>query len=153
MKLQNYEVKNENIRQAFEKLKAEHPEKLQRRLNLSWSNWGFGLEPLQDSCKRLKDAGIDYIELHGNHYGPDLGYDVNETKKILSDYGLKCSGVCGMFSADNDLASNRPMQRQAAIDYIKREVAFTAEMGGSYLLTVPWAMGLWISTPSSARCT
>ena len=98
MKLQNYEVKNENIRQAFEKLKAEHPEKLQRRLNLSWSNWGFGLEPLQDSCKRLKDAGIDYIELHGNHYGPDLGYDVNETKKILSDYGLKCSGVCGMFS-------------------------------------------------------
>ena len=109
--------------------------------NLSWSNWGFGLEPLQDSCKRLKDAGIDYIELHGNHYGPDLGYDVNETKKILSDYGLKCSGVCGMFSADNDLASNRPMQRQAAIDYIKREVAFTAEMGGSYLLTVPGAVG------------
>ena len=141
MKLQNYEVKNENIRQAFEKLKAEHPEKLQRRLNLSWSNWGYGLEPLQDSCKRLKDAGIDYIELHGNHYGPDLGYDVNETKKILSDYGLKCSGVCGMFSADNDLASNRPMQRQAAIDYIKREVAFTAEMGGSYLLTVPGAVG------------
>lgn len=46
-----------------------------------------------------------------------------------------------MFSADNDLASNRPMQRQAAIDYIKREVAFTAEMGGSYLLTVPGAVG------------
>ena len=141
MKLQNYEVKNQAIKEAFETLKAEHPEKLQKRINLSWSNWGFGLEPLQDSCKRLKDAGIDYIELHGNHYGPDLGYDVNETKKILSDYGLKCSGVCGMFSADNDLASNRPMQRQAAIDYIKREVAFTAEMGGSYLLTVPGAVG------------
>ena len=125
MKLQNYEVKNQAIKEAFETLKAEHPEKLQKRINLSWSNWGFGLEPLQDSCKRLKDAGIDYIELHGNHYGPDLGYDANETKKILSDYGLKCSGVCGMFSADNDLASNRPMQRQAAIDYIKREVAFT----------------------------
>ena len=47
MKLQNYEVKNQAIKEAFETLKAEHPEKLQKRINLSWSNWGFGLEPLQ----------------------------------------------------------------------------------------------------------
>ena len=40
-----------------------------------------------------------------------------------------------------DLSRLNPMQRQAAIDYIKREVAFTAEMGGSYLLTVPGAVG------------
>ncbi len=141
MKLQHFEVKTENIRQAFETLKKEHPERLQKKLNLSWSNWGFGLESLEDSCKRLKKAGIDYIELHGNQYGPDLGYDAKEAKNVLSDCGLKTSGVCGMFSADNDLSSNRPIQRQAAIDYIKREVDFTQEMGGSYLLTVPGAVG------------
>jgi D-psicose/D-tagatose/L-ribulose 3-epimerase len=141
MKLQNYEEKNERIRKAFQTLKAQHPEKLKQRLNLSWSNWGFGLESLQDSCARLARAGIPYIELHGNHYGPDLGYKAVETKKILSDYGIKTGGVCGMFSADNDLSSNRAIHRQAAIDYLKREIAFTAEVGGSYLLVVPGAVG------------
>lgn len=46
-----------------------------------------------------------------------------------------------MFSADNDLSSNRHIQRQAAIDYIKREVAFTAEMGGKHMLVCPAAVG------------
>ncbi len=46
-----------------------------------------------------------------------------------------------MFSADNDLSSNRPHQRQAAIDYLKREVPFAAEVGAGYLLVVPGAVG------------
>lgn len=33
-----------------------------------------------------------------------------------------------MFSADDDLSSNRPHQRRAAIDYLKREVPFAAEV-------------------------
>jgi sugar phosphate isomerase/epimerase len=141
MKKQNFELKNQKIKTAFADLKKNHPERLLRRLNLSWSNWGFGLESLADSAARLQKAGIPFIELHGNHYGPDLGYDVKTTLAILGDHGLKVGGVCGMFSADNDLSSNRPMQRQAAIDYLKREVPFTAAVGGSYLLVVPGAVG------------
>jgi sugar phosphate isomerase/epimerase len=141
MKKQNFELKNQKIKTAFADLKKNHPERLLRRLNLSWSNWGFGLESLVDSAARLQKAGISFIELHGNHYGPDLGYDVKATLAILGDHGLKVGGVCGMFSADNDLSSNRPMQRQAAIDYLKREVPFTAAVGGSYLLVVPGAVG------------
>lgn len=141
MKPQNYEVKNEKIRAAFAALKKEHPERLKTRLNLSWSNWGFGIEPLADSAARLERAGIQFIELHGNHYGPDLGYKVEETLRILGDHGIRVAGVCGMFSADNDLSSNRAVQRQAAIDYIKREVPFTAAVGGTYLLVVPGAVG------------
>ena len=68
---------------AFLKLKKEQPEKLKKRLNLSWSNWGFGLETLAESGARLQKAGIGYIELHGNHYGPDLGYKPVETKRVL----------------------------------------------------------------------
>lgn len=139
--MQNYEIINKEIKKSFDKLKTEHPEKLKKRLNLSWSNWGFGMEKLSDSCARLEKAGIKYIELHGNHYGDDLGYKPDETKKILSDYGIKTSGVCGMFSEDNDLSSNRAAHRQAAIDYLKREIVFTSEMGGSYLLVVPGAVG------------
>lgn len=141
MKKQNYEIKNEAIRSAFLELKATHPERLERRLNLSWSNWGFGIEPLSESAARLQRAGIRYIELHGNHYGPDLGYKVGETLQILGDHGIEVSGVCGMFSMDNDLSSNRAVHRQAAIDYLRREIPFTAAMGGHYLLVVPGAVG------------
>jgi D-psicose/D-tagatose/L-ribulose 3-epimerase len=141
MKKQNYELKNERIRSAFKTLKRDHPERLKQRLNLSWSNWGFGIEPLADSAARLQKAGISYIELHGNHYGPDLGYKPDEALAVLGDHGIKVAGVCGMFSADNDLSSNRAVHRQAAIDYLKREVPFTAAVKGSYLLVVPGAVG------------
>ena len=141
MALQNYQKKDAAIRAAFEQLKKEHPEQLKNRLQFSWSNWGFGLERFETSCKRLERAGIRYIELHGNHYGADLGYKVKEISNILADHGIACGGVCGMFSADNDLSSNRHIKRQAAIDYIKRETAFTAEMGGKYMLVCPAAVG------------
>lgn len=141
MAKQHHEVKNERVRTAFQELKRTHPERLRRRLALSWSNWGFGREPLADSATRLQAAGIRHIELHGNHYGPDLGYRPAETLQILGDHGLTAAGVCGMFSADNDLSSNRGGQRQAAIDYIRRELDFTAAVGGGYLLVVPGAVG------------
>jgi D-psicose/D-tagatose/L-ribulose 3-epimerase len=141
MNKQNYELKNEKIRSAFLELKKNQPDRFKRRLNLSWSNWGFGIESLAESAARLQQAGIAFIELHGNHYGPDLGYKVDETLKILGDHGLRAGGVCGMFSADNDLSSNRAIQRQAAIDYLKREIEFTAAVGGAYILVVPGAVG------------
>ncbi len=141
MQEQNFEVKNRQIQQRFSELKKTSPEKFQARLNLSWSNWGFGREDLRESAKRLEKAGVPFIELHGNHYGPDIGYKVDETLAILGDHGLRVSGVCGMFSADNDLASNRAACRQAAVDYLRREIPFTQEVGGSYLLVVPGAVG------------
>ncbi len=141
MEPQNYQKKDEQIRTRFAELKKTQPERFQRRLNLSWSNWGFGLETLAESEARLEKASIQFIELHGNHYGPDLGYRVDETLKVLGEHGIRVAGTCGMFSVDNDLASNRAPQRQAAIDYIRRELDFTARVGGSYLLVVPGAVG------------
>ncbi len=141
MKKQNFELKNQKIRDAFEELKKMHPAKLKNRLNLSWSNWGFGLEPLAVSAQRLEENGIKFIELHGNHYGPDLGYKVKETLKILGDHRVRAAGICGMFSSDNDLSSNRPIQRQAALDYLKRELDFCSQLNCGYLLVVPGAVG------------
>ena len=82
-KLQGYEQKNLEIRQAYLKLKAANPRQLGARLNLSWSNWGFGMEKLEDSAARLGKNGIRFMELHGNLYGPDLGYQSREARKIL----------------------------------------------------------------------
>jgi D-psicose/D-tagatose/L-ribulose 3-epimerase len=137
---QHFEEKNERIGAAFRELKKS-PDAFRHRLNLSWSNWGFGRESLADSAARLEKAKVSFIELHGNHYGPDLGYKVDETLKILADHNLKVSGVCGMFSVDNDLSCNRAIVRQAAIDYLRREIPFTQAVGGSYLLVVPGAVG------------
>jgi D-psicose/D-tagatose/L-ribulose 3-epimerase len=141
MRQQHFELSNNRIRERFMELKKSSPDKLKTRLSLSWSNWGFGREALADSAERLEKNHVSYIELHGNHYGPDLGYKVENTLKILSEHELRVSGVCGMFSADNDLASNRATCRQSALDYLKREVPFTRDVGGSYLLVVPGAVG------------
>ena len=137
---QNYEQKNEKIHAAFQALKQKHPEQLKQRLNLSWSNWGFGLEPLPDSAARLKKAGVRFIELHGNHYGAHLGYRFPETRRILSDHGMAAAGVCGMFSRENDLSCPNGFVRQQALDYIRRELDFTKALGGEYLLVVPGAV-------------
>lgn len=140
-KCQTFEKKSAKIKKAFEDLKASQPGHFQNKLTLSWSNWGFGLEPLEESAARLQKAGVHFIELHGNHYGPDLGYKPKETLATLSNHGIRVGGVCGMFSADNDLSSNRAIQRQAAIDYIRRELDFCSAVGAGYLLVVPGAVG------------
>ena len=139
--MQNYQIKDQAVASAFKARAAAKPLSAADHLRLSWSNWGFGMEDLRLSAARLARHGIAYIELHGNHYGPDLGYKPCETKRILADAGLAVSGVCGMFSPACDMASNNANHRQAAIDYIRREVDFTHEMGGSYLLVVPAAVG------------
>jgi len=139
--MQKFEQKNKKIRDAFLKLKSENPQTVEKRLNLSWSNWGLGLEKLEDSVKRLAENGIDYIELHGNRYGADLGYKSKNVNKILADYGMKCSGICGMFSRECELASNNGRVRQNAIDYLKRNIELGKEVGAKYFLIVPGAVG------------
>lgn len=141
MELQNYEKLNAGIRERFLKLKAEEPGRVEGRLRLSWSNWGFGAEPLEASLQRLARFGVDFVELHGNHYGDDLGYRPAEVRAALAATGVGVSGVCGMFSAENDLSSVSGRTRQAALDYIKRELDFASEVGASYLLVVPAAVG------------
>jgi D-psicose/D-tagatose/L-ribulose 3-epimerase len=141
MKKQNGDLKAESIRAAFLELKKAQPARFTRRLSLSWSNWGFGRESLAQSAARLQKAGIRFIELHGNHYGTDLGYKSAETLRVLKDHGITVGGICGMYSAANDLSSNNAAQRQAAVDYTRRELAFAADVGASYMLVVPGAVG------------
>ena len=140
MKLQSFQVKDREVIERF----IDHREKAAkplRRLTLSWSNWGFGTEPLQRSAARLEANKIRAIELHGNRYGPDLGYKTAETKRILADHGLSVSGVCGMVSPECELSSNRPHVTQRSIDYFRRNIDLCAELGGVYLLFAPGAVG------------
>jgi D-psicose/D-tagatose/L-ribulose 3-epimerase len=138
---QNYEKKSIEIRKSFLELRERDAASLKKRLKFSWSNWGFGVESLELSAKRLQKCGVRYIELHGNRYGKDLGYDAPEVRAVLGDHGVAVSGICGMFSRDNDLSCNRPVIQQNAIDYIERNLELGAELGAKYFLLVPGAVG------------
>ncbi|MCK5853205.1 sugar phosphate isomerase/epimerase, partial [bacterium] len=130
MKLQNYEIKREKLVQQFKKTLTDNPELKNQKLKLSWSNWGFGIESLEDTAKRLSSNGLEWIELHGNRYGDDLGYNAKEVNEILEKYNMKAAGVCGMFGPENDLSSNSGISRQNAIDYIRRQIDLCKEVGG-----------------------
>ncbi len=140
MELQNFEKKNLEIREKFKKLlKDKGPFK--NKMKLSWSNWGFGLEPIEISMKRLARYGVKYIELTGNQYSRDLGYNSKNINKLLARFDMKVSGICGLFSTENELAHTSPYIRQRAIDYVKRTAAFGSEVGAKYILIVPGAVG------------
>lgn len=140
MKPQNFQLKNREVIEKFIDLRRNNPN-IERKLNLSWSNWGFGIEPFEQSIARLAKFNVGYIELHGNRYGPDLGYKTDETKQILDDYGVKVSGVCGMISPESELSSNKPHITQRSIDYFRRNIEMCAEFDGSYLLFGAGAVG------------
>jgi sugar phosphate isomerase/epimerase len=141
MKKQDFELRSERIRTAFLDLKKKTPGKVATRLSLSWSNWGFGMESLAASAARLSKHGITFIELHGNHYGADLGYRPQEALRILGDHHVAVAGICGMFSAENDLSSISALKRQAALDYIRRELDFASAVKARYMLVCPATVG------------
>jgi D-psicose/D-tagatose/L-ribulose 3-epimerase len=135
----NYEKTNSEIAERFRSILPSV--NMERRLNLSWSNWGFGRESLEKGLRRLSANGIRYVELHGNRYGSDIGYDAGEVKKITEGEGIRVAGICGIFSAENDLSSVSGIQRQNAIDYIKRNLELGAFLKAGYMLIVPGAVG------------
>ncbi len=141
MRPQNYMIEDNKIKERFQQLKIENPEMFKSRLKLSWSNWGFGMEPLETSLERLKKYGIGYIELHGNRYGNDLGYRTEKVEKILSGFDMEVSGICGMFSAESELSSNSPVIRQRAIEYIRRNLELGSKLNAKFFLVVPGAVG------------
>jgi D-psicose/D-tagatose/L-ribulose 3-epimerase len=141
MQPQAFEIRDREVVNRYIEARQAAASRPPRRLRLSWSNWGFGSESLQTTARRLAKNRIPFIELHGNRYGPDLGYKTEEVRSVLSDSGITVAGVCGMAGTDNEFASNRPHVRQRAIDYFRRQGDFCKEVGGSYVLVVPGAVG------------
>jgi len=140
MKLQNFKRKDLGIVKQFIDARKKGLTG-SAKLNLSWSNWGFGMEKLEVSVQRLAKNNIKYVELHGNLYGKDLGYKPDETIRVLNESGLSVSGICGMVYPYSEFASNNHYVRQACIDYFRRLIDFGKEVGAKYILFTPGAVG------------
>ncbi|MCX7029491.1 MAG: hypothetical protein NTU62_05145 [Spirochaetes bacterium] len=96
MKRQAWELKPDAIRQSFLELKKRNPAALKRRLSLFWSNWGFGIKPLEASTARLQRAGIRFIDLHladSNHRALGMGsLDLDTVIRALHLVGHNAEG-------------------------------------------------------------
>ena len=131
MSKQHFEEKNAKIQEKFDALKKASPERFQTAAESLVEQLGIWIGA---PCRFGQAAGQGRDVFHRTAWESlraGSWLQAEETLKILGDHGIKVSGVCGMFSADNDLSSNRPGQRQAAISYLQREVPFTEAVGGS----------------------
>ena len=120
-RLQRFEEKNLAIRRRFEALRREHPERLKRRIDLSYCTLMFGLENVVDSIKRLAKCGYKYIEILGNCAGDTCGNhtQLRQIRQAMEDYGVQCSGVCGQAQPGFCLESRDYFARQRAHDLIR----------------------------------
>ena len=98
---------------------------------LSWSIWMFGKEPIARSFQRLRDAGLQFVELAGTHHTDDSGPSAQEVRRLLERYALRASGVCGLYAPQVDLATDDAFRGRQALDYVRREIEFTHEVGGA----------------------
>lgn len=142
-RLQRFEEKNLAIRRRFEALRREHPERLKRRIDLSYCTLMFGLENVVDSIKRLAKCGYKYIEILGNCAGDTCGNhtQLRQIRQAMEDYGVQCSGVCGQAQPGFCLESRDYFARQRAHDLIRRNVEFCAQLGGTFYLLTPASTG------------
>lgn len=144
MKLQRYEQKNQNIREAFEELKQKEPERLCRRIDISFCSDCFGLEPVTDSIERLADLGYEYIEIPGNYGGPDSGHHTHlpAILNMMERRNMRCSGLCPTDTENLALTTQEPVMKQSIIDHVRGNLEFCKALGGSYYLITAGPCGV-----------
>ena len=104
--------------------------------HIGMTQWIVGDEPLEVSCKRLKECGYDGIEFAAEPYK----LDVQECKTLIEKYGLDCHSLCGIFGEDRDLTDDGEDGKRA-VKYLKDSVDFAVEIGAKLIIVVPSPVG------------
>ncbi|WP_062108848.1 sugar phosphate isomerase/epimerase family protein [Bacillus niameyensis] len=103
----------------------------------SVSQWIYGNENIEETLQRLSKYQYDGIELKGE---PD-SINLAETKELLKRYELSCSSICGIYTAERDLASADETVRNDAIEYVKKCVDLAKALDASTVIVVPTTVG------------
>jgi len=104
------------------------------------SNWIYGDEPFENTCRRLHEGGCNGIELVGE---PDR-YDPEKVKQLTSQHGLEVTSVlswCIWPMENRDLAHARPDIRQKAIKYICNNIDLAAAVNAPAVIVIPTPSG------------
>jgi len=121
--------KTQRIRAEFLRLKASRPKRLERRLELSWSNWGFGIEecwrPTRSGVTRQR-SGIGFASSshRKNRYGPDSANRAEEAEaRCLAGRasGPAAGGRAAVYVSPTAIpSSERGPGAPRVIDYMRR---------------------------------
>ncbi|NRF92834.1 sugar phosphate isomerase/epimerase [Paenibacillus frigoriresistens] len=103
----------------------------------SVTQWIYGNEEFETSLVRLKKFGYDGVELAGEPAKMDL----DAVRSLLNKYGLTCTSICGIYTADRDLSSPNTVIRSNAVNYVKACVDMAATLGASVVIVVPSPVG------------
>jgi D-psicose/D-tagatose/L-ribulose 3-epimerase len=89
------------------------------------------------SLQRLKQFGYDGVELAGE----PQQINVDNVRKLLEEYGLNCTSICGIYTAERDLSSSVASVRKNAVQYVKDCVDLAVNVGASTVIVVPSPVG------------
>ncbi len=104
------------------------------------SNWIYGDEPLEETCRRLDREGYAGIELVGE---PDR-YDPLTVKQLTARHGLEVTSVlswCIWPMEDRDLAHADPAIRRKAVQYICENIDLAAAVNAPLVIVIPAPSG------------
>jgi len=105
---------------------------------ISATQWIFGKEALSVTLERLKKYGYDGIELTGD---PQLFSDP-DLPALLHEFGLECTSICGIYTADRNLSSNIEANRRQAVQYVMDCVDLAVRVGARCVIVVPSPVGV-----------
>jgi D-psicose/D-tagatose/L-ribulose 3-epimerase len=103
----------------------------------SATQWIYGNEEIETSLQRLKRFGYDGVELAGE----PASLNVEEVNRLLREYGLICTSICGIYTRERDLSSPNPDIRRNAVQYVKDCVDLAVGVGAALVIVVPSPVG------------
>lgn len=103
----------------------------------SMTQWIFGKEDVEASFERLKRLGYDGIEFSAEPYSQDIP----RLKRLMEQYQLCCTSLCGIFPEKRDLSSEDPQTAESAVQYLKDSVDMAVEVGAPLIIVVPSPVG------------
>ncbi len=105
-------------------------------MHLSTHNW-MRAEPLATTLRRISRIGFESIEISGE----PAQYDVDATRRLLKQHGIRCWGAVTLQLGDRNLAAKDPAQRRHSVAYVKSVVQMAADLGGQMATVVPATVG------------
>lgn len=105
-------------------------------MHLSTHNW-MRAEPLATTLRRISRIGFESIEISGE----PAQYDVDATRRLLKQHGIRCWGAVTLQLGDRNLAAKDPAQRRHSVAYVKSVVQMVADLGGQMATVVPATVG------------
>jgi sugar phosphate isomerase/epimerase len=105
-------------------------------MHLSTHNW-MRAEPLGTTLKRIKEFGYESIELSGE----PTQYDINETRALLKEHGIRCWGAVTLTLGERNLAAKDEAQRARSVHYVKSVITMVSELDGEIITVVPATVG------------